>query len=226
MRSRRGGRGWGLGTHRLHLAGALAGRWRGGFARSHLGARPLAQPADRRGDRRDRAAAAPALERAAHRPCPGPAGLDRRHRAAPARAGPPERPRGHAGSDALRAQRGRRAAPHRQQEARQDRRLRPPDHRRSARPPDAWPRLGIPACRGRRCLAPGRHGAPARRARPELRRLPRPRRRLVRRPRRPDRAGHDRQCLRLHPVPRFQGHPRRARGSAPDHAALLPAHHG
>ena len=115
-----------------------------------------------------------------------------------------ERPRGHAGSDALRAQRGRRAAPHRQQEARQDRRRRPPDHRRSARPPDAWPRLGIPACRGRRCLAPGLHGAPARRARPDLRRFPRPRRRLVRRPRRPDRARHDRQRLRLHQGRRFR----------------------
>ena len=37
-----------------------------------------------------------------------------------------------------------------------------------------------------------------------LRRLPRPRRRLVRQPRRADRAGHDRQRLRLHQEPAFQ----------------------
>jgi prevent-host-death family protein len=38
------------------------------------------------------------------------------------------------------------------------------------------------------------------------------------------RAGHDRQRLRLHPLPPVQGHPRRAWCSSPDHAALLPAH--
>ena len=116
-----------------------------------------------------------------------------------------------------------RAAPHRHQEARPDRRPWPPRHRRPS-PPGPRARLGAPARRDRRRLAPRLHRAVARRTRPELRRLPRPRRRLVRQPRRPDRAGHDRQRLRLHQGARVPGHPRRARRAPPDYPALSAAH--
>ncbi len=135
-----------------------------------------------------------------------PAGVDRRHRPAPARTRSPGGPGRQAADPALRAPRCRRAAAHRQQETRPDRRPRAPDHRRPP-PAGARARLGISARGDRRRLAPGLHGAAARRARTELRRLPRPRRCLVRQPRRPDQAGHDRQCLRLHPRARLPGRP-------------------
>jgi transposase len=61
-------------------------------------------------------------------------------------------------------------------------------------------------------------------ARTDLRRLPRPRRHLVRRPRRSHRAGHDRQCLRLHQEPRVQGRRWRPRRPPPDDPALHAPH--
>ena len=53
-------------------------------------------------------------------------------------ARPSERAGGQAAGGPLRAPRCRRAAPHRQQEARPDRRPRPPRHRRPPRPSGAW----------------------------------------------------------------------------------------
>ena len=83
----------------------------------------------------------------------------------------------------------------------------------------ASPATGATATRGagwealhvahRRRLAPGLQRDPARRAQGQRRRLPRPRARLVRAPRRHRRAGHDRQRLGL-PQPRLPPRLRRA----------------
>ena len=134
-------------------------------------------------------------------------------------------PGGDATGGPLPARRGRRAAPYRQQEARPDCRPRPPRHRRPVRPPPrrglGWEYLHVAIDDASRLayteLLPDERG-------PSLRRLPRPRRRLVREPRRPDRAGHDRQRFRLHQEPRVPGDPRRARRPPRDHPALLAAH--
>ena len=157
---------------------------------------PHRLPAEQR--RRDRAAAPPAHERAAHRPPARHAAFDRRRRAAPARPRParaPSTPK----PPVVRYERGaaRRADPHRHQEARPDRRRRPPHHRRPHRPRNrgiGWEYLHVAIDDASRLayteilpderkesacafLAPGA--------------------RLVRPPRRHRRAGHDRQRLGL-----------------------------
>ena len=97
---------------------------------------------------------------------PQPAALDRRRRPAASRPRPPRAPRSARAGRALPTRSARRARPHRHQEARQDRRHRPPHHRSPVRhdQPLQRHRLGDPARRRRRRLAPGRHRDPARRA--------------------------------------------------------------
>ena len=181
----RGGRSGGrrdLRTHRLHLAGTVSGGRRARPPRSQLGARPIAPPAAGRDRRHDRAPAPPALERPAHRPRPGPARLDRRHRAAPPRARPPGALEPKPPVSATSAARPASCSTSTARSSAGSTASATASPATAAIGPRA--RLGIPARRDRRRLAPGLHRGPARRARRELRRLPRPRRRLVRQSRR------------------------------------------
>ena len=133
----------------------------------------------------------PAIARQLGRPVATVGLILRRHRLARLAAldpKPDDRP--------LPARAARRVDPHRHQEARQDRRLRAPDHRRPAWP-EARHRLGLPACLHRRCVEARLHRDPARRAQGECRGVPRAGPRLVHHARRHRRAGDDRQRLGL-----------------------------
>ena len=102
----------------------------------------------------------------------------------------------------VRYEAARRTDPHRFQEARQDRRHRPPHHRRPARPeqpsrPWRGSRLGGSPCRHRRRFPARLHRNPTRREEDERDRLPRAGAWLLRAPWHQGRAHHDRQRLGL-----------------------------